>query len=92
MAIPFAVVLAVVLVFDTVVYLSILHGGHAAYRQMLIRGVVSTSIGGLVVGLVWGVYLQRRMLHRTDDLRQILRYVFFATMWRSCARRPPVMI
>lgn len=76
-AIPFALVLMVVLAFDTVVYLSIIHGTHDAYFSMLTSGVVAKSLGGLAFGLVWGVYLQRRIDHQADDLKQILRFVFF---------------
>ena len=76
-AIPMALVLMSVLAFDTVVYLTIVHSGQEAYASMLVSGVIAKSLGGLAFGLVWGVYMQRQMVHHTGDVKQILKYVFF---------------
>lgn len=92
-AISMTVTLVVVLSFDTVLYLSIVHFGHERLGSMILSGVLAKSLGGVAFGLIWGSYLQRRMLSRTDDLKQILRFVFFrddVEQLREAASRDPL--
>ncbi len=76
-AVPMSLVLVVILALDTVLFLTITQWGHELLGTMLISGVVAKSVGGLAFGVVWGVYLQHRRLTKTDDVQQVLRFIFF---------------
>ncbi len=92
-AIPMTFVLVVVLAVDTVLFLSITHWGHEQLGAMITSGVISKSLGGVAFGLVWGMYLQGRRLDQTDDLQQVLRFLFFQDdidKLREVASRDPL--
>ncbi len=75
--IPLTVTLVVVLAVDTVLFLSVVHFGHESLSTMIVGGVLGKAAGGMAFGVVWGSHLQRQMLRKADDLKQILRFVFF---------------
>lgn len=92
-ALPLSMTLMVVLALDTVLYLTIVHADHDALSTMLFSGIAAKSMGGLAFGIVWGAYLQNHLGKDLDDLREILRFIFFRddiTELRKAATRDPL--
>ncbi len=77
LAIHLSAALVLALSFDTAAFVSALFYGAPNYSQILVSGLVSKGVGGLVYGLVWGIYLQNHSAFEDNSSRQLLDILFF---------------
>ena len=72
-----ALVLSVVLAFDTVGYLLPLFWDTPEFAAMLRSGLIAKGVGGLAFGLVWGLLLTRRPVQGDDRVGELLGVLLF---------------
>lgn len=76
-AVPLSAALMGALAFDTVAFLSALFYDSPDFGRLLVSGLISKGAGGLLYGVVWGVYLQNHIAFEENSSRQLLDVLLF---------------
>ncbi|MFW5967093.1 MAG: GGDEF domain-containing protein [Persicimonas sp.] len=77
LALAMTAALVVTLSFDTVAFLTVLFWNDPQLSNLLLSGLISKNIGGLIYGVVWGLYLQTREPGAQSAPRQVLDIMLF---------------
>jgi diguanylate cyclase (GGDEF)-like protein len=73
--IRFAIILTVVMIFDTIIFLGIVLHDDSMLMDILISGITGKGLAGLIYGLTWGFFAPSRRI--SDDSRMILQTLLF---------------